>query len=172
MRIAITGKPGSGKTTLCLKIFDRLKKIEGVVVSGIITKEVREKGRRVGFLFYDLDDGEEVWLAHVDNPTSVRVGRYGVFVENIRQIAKKFRDKKADVLIVDEIGPMELKSNDFIEAVKELMERDSSLIFTIHLRSKHPLLERIRREFKVFVIDEGNRDKLPDQILELWRELG
>ncbi len=166
MRIAITGKPGSGKTTLCEKIFSELKG----TASGIITKEVRERGRRVGFVFHDLNDGEEIWLAHKDNPSPIRVGKYGVFVENIEKISEKlYRYMDADVLIVDEVGPMELKSSSFIRVMGKVLERNRSTIVTIHLRSKHPLLEKIRREFRVFFIDEGNRDRVFKDIMDLIR---
>ncbi len=164
MKIAITGKPGSGKTTLCEKIFSEL---EGKA-SGIITREVRERGVRVGFVFYDLSDGEEIWLAHKDNPSSVRVGKYGVFVENIDRVSEKlYRYIGAEVLIVDEVGPMELKSPSFIRVVEKAMERNKPTIFTIHLRSRHPLLERIRKEFRVFLIDEKNRESVFENIMSL-----
>lgn len=151
MKIAITGKPGSGKTTLCLKIFERLKSFNA---TGIVTKEVRKDGRRIGFIFLDLEDGEELWLAHVENPSDVRVGKYGVFVENIDRIAEKLREKreklercqnrekcekKSEVLIIDEIGPMEMKSQAFVDTIRDIIDTSKgTLIFTIHLKSRHP----------------------------------
>jgi nucleoside-triphosphatase len=163
VRIAITGKPGCGKTTLCLKIFQRLK--GKLKISGVVTREVRERGRRIGFLFCDLSTGEEMWLAHVKNPSKIRVGKYGVYVENIGIISERLRNRDAEVMIVDEIGPMELKSLDFVRAIEDLINEKKTLIFTIHLRAKHPLLERIRREFKVFYIDEKNRDDVFEDII-------
>jgi len=162
VKIAITGKPGSGKTTICERIFSELRGR----ASGVITREVREKGRRVGFIFYDLNDGEEIWLAHKDNPSPIRVGKYGVFVENIEKISEKlYRYMDVEVLIVDEVGPMELKSPSFIRVMEKVLERDKSTILTIHLRSKHPLLEKIRRKFRVFFIDERNRDRILEEIV-------
>ncbi len=165
MRIAITGKPRSGKTTLCEKIFEELR---GSDIKGIITKEVRERGMRIGFKFYDLSDEEEIWLAHKDNPSPIRVGKYGVFVENIEKISEKlYQYVDADVLIVDEVGPMELKSPSFIRVIEEIMKRNGTTILTIHLKSRHPILERIRKEFRVFLIDEVNRDRVFHEIVEL-----
>jgi nucleoside-triphosphatase len=167
VRIAITGKPGCGKTTLCMRIFQRLK--DEFKISGVVTREVREKGKRIGFLFHDLSTGEEIWLAHVENPSQTRVGKYGVYVENISIISNRLKHRDAEVMIVDEIGPMELKSFDFVRAIEELLDGKKTLIFTIHLKSKHPLLERIRREFRVFYIDEKNRDAVLEDIIAALR---
>jgi len=61
VRLAVTGRPGVGKTTLCMKVYNALK--DEMVVKGFITREVREKGVRVGFKLVDLASGEESWLA-------------------------------------------------------------------------------------------------------------
>jgi len=44
----LTGRPGIGKTTVLLRIVEKLKK-EGLKVDGLISREVREDGARVGF---------------------------------------------------------------------------------------------------------------------------
>jgi len=154
VRIAVTGRPGIGKTTLCLKVYNALKDV--LNIEGFITLEVRERGRRIGFKLHDLSSGEELWLAKVGEGTP-RVGKYVVFLDSIDVFAEKIENWQADLIILDEIGPMELKSRKFISAVENLLSRDN-LLFTIHYKSKHPLVERIRRDFKVFVLDERNRD--------------
>ena len=76
LRIAVTGKPGIGKTTLCLAVFRALMKEKRI--SGFITREVRENNVRKGFKLINLNTGEEKWLAHVKIRSNVRVGKYGV----------------------------------------------------------------------------------------------
>ncbi|MCS7121618.1 MAG: NTPase [Archaeoglobaceae archaeon] len=161
MRIAITGRPGVGKTTVCLKVFERVKSADGFV-----TLEVREKGQRIGFKIKSLQSGKEVWLAKVGEG-KYKVGKYAVFVENLD---KFLEDEKfeAEILIVDEIGPMELKSKKFVEFVeKEVLTRKKVLV-SVHYKSTHPLAEKVRREFKLFTVDEENRGKLVDEIVKLW----
>jgi len=163
VRVAVTGRPGVGKTTLCLKVFDALR--DELDVKGFVTKEVRVSGRRVGFKLVDLVSGESLWLARVDAKSPVRVGRYGVLLESIDEFAERIESyRDADLIIIDEIGPMELKSRRFVEAVEGIVDRDG-LLFTIHLKSQHPLLRRIRSEFEVLTLTEENRDRMVEEVV-------
>lgn len=163
MKVAVTGRPGVGKTTLCLKVYEALK--DRLDVRGFVTKEVRVGGRRIGFKLIDLTSKESAWLAKVDSDSPVRVGKYGVLVESIDAFAEKiYSYRDADLIIIDEIGPMELKSRKFVEAIKSIMDRDG-LLFTIHLKSQHPLLRKIRAEFEVLTLTEENRDKLAKEVI-------
>ncbi len=165
MKIAVTGKPGIGKTTLCLKVYQKLK--DKIKVDGFITKEVRDRGIRIGFKIVDLKSGEEFWLAKV-GIGKVKVGKYVVFVENVDRFADKIREFKGDLIIVDEVGPMELKSEKFIEAVNELVDSRENLLFTVHYKSKHWLVEKIRKNFKLYVLNEENRNKIADEIADAY----
>jgi len=162
VRIAVTGRPGIGKTTLCLKVYNSLKDV--MDISGFVTFEVRRGGTRIGFKLRDLKSNKELWLARVGSGR-VKVGKYAVFVESIDQFARLIRDyKSSEFVIIDEIGPMELKSDYFVSEVQDLMKRDN-LLFTIHYKAKHPLLERIRNEFELYVLNEQNRDRIAEEII-------
>jgi len=163
VRIAVTGRPGIGKTTLCLKVYDGLK--EKLRISGFVTKEVREGFRRVGFKLIDLSGGREVWLARVGEG-KVKVGEYAVFVDNLENFLRSV-DMYCDLLIIDEVGPMELKSRKFVDFMVDAMEMENVLV-TIHYRSKHWLIERIRRTFKVYTIDERSRDVVAREIVRSY----
>ncbi|RLI78514.1 nucleoside triphosphatase [Archaeoglobales archaeon] len=161
MKIAITGKPGIGKTTACLKVYEALK--DKISIEGFITCEVREKRRRVGFKIRELKTQNEKWLAKVGDG-KIKVGKYVVFVDAVDEISENIANYNADLIIIDEIGPMELKSRKFIEAVEKLINEDNNLLFSIHLRSNHPLLQKIRSSFEVFMLDEKNRNTIPFEI--------
>ncbi len=51
--LLITGPPGIGKTTILLKTVTILKE-RGLNVGGMLSREVRENGARVGFEILDL----------------------------------------------------------------------------------------------------------------------
>ncbi len=170
MKIAVTGRPGIGKTTLCLKVYDALK--DNLEIEGFVTREVRERGVRIGFKLIDLKSGEEAWLAKVGYRSPFKVGKYGVILESIDRFAERIEGyANADLIILDEIGPMELKSRKFVEAVEGILDRDN-LLFTIHLKSQHPLLKRIRSEFEVITLSEENRNAVAEEIVRRFAHDG
>lgn len=164
MRVAVTGKPGTGKTTLCLKVHEALK--DRVDIGGFITREVRRGGKRVGFRIVDLRTGEELWLARVGEG-KFRVGRYAVFVENLEDCIEKSLNPECELLIIDEVGPMELKSGKFVDIVDKLTHRENMLV-TVHYKSRHWLVEKIKRDFKLYVIDEKNRNYVAEEIIKSY----
>jgi len=68
-------------------------------------------------------------------------------------------------VVIDEIRPMELKSEEFISAVEEVLESDRHVLTVLHRSSRHQLAQRVREEFEVLTVDEGNRDDLPEKII-------
>ncbi len=165
MKIAVTGRPGIGKTTLCLKVYERLK--NKIDIDGFVTKEIRERGVRVGFKIIDIRSGDEIWLAKV-GIGKVKVGKYVVFVENMDKYSERIRDFSGDLVIVDEVGPMELKSQKFVNAINDLIEEKENLLFTVHYKSKHWLVEKIKKSFKLYILNEINRDRIAEEIVNAY----
>ncbi len=160
MKVAITGKPGIGKTTACLRIYEALK--EKLKISGFVTKEVRVGRERVGFEIIELGSNFKIKLAEkgVGYP---RVGKYRVFVDNIDKISERISED-SDLIIIDEVGPMELKSKLFVERVSKLIHSDKNIILTIHYKLKHPLLDEIRSSFDLIKLDYQNRDRVVEDV--------
>jgi len=163
IREGITGKPKIGKSTIIKEVIRRLK-VEGMAVGGMLTSDIHESGRRVGFSIEDINSGVIGILAHV-HQRGPKVGKYGVNLTDLDSIgANSIKDVVASpdiaVILVDEIGPMELKSMRFIAAVEEAMKSDKNLIVSVHQRSEHELVRRIKRDFKIIVVTEENRDEI------------
>lgn len=140
-RVFITGRPGIGKSTLFNKIVDLAKKA-GCRVGGITAPEVRESGRRVGFLLVDLMSGKSVVLASVYIRRGPRVGRYTVNPEagvfGSQAVERALRE--ADIVAIDEIGPMELLLAELRSAIVKALKSDKPLLAVVHarLRSRDP----------------------------------
>jgi len=86
--LLITGSPGSGKTTVLLNAIEALK-VRGYSVGGMISREVRTCGTRVGFEILDLSNGRRGWLAHVNQKQGPRVGRYHVNLDDLNNIGAR-----------------------------------------------------------------------------------
>ncbi len=167
MKILMTGTPGCGKTTLCEKLVNTLK-VEGRRVGGVLSKETREGGVRVGFKLVDIATGREGILAHVSGK-GPEVGKYKVNLAGIEDIGvasieRAIRDGM--FLFIDEIGPMELHSKKFVEAVGKAFESELDVLATIHYRSKHPLVEKLKHSegVELLVLDQGNRDMIFEDV--------
>jgi len=176
--ILLTGRPGIGKTTVLLRIVDELKK-RNLLVDGFISREFREHGRRVGFKIISLSDGREGWLAHVKRPTGPRIGKYKVCIEDLESIgvdAILRAIDRADVIVIDEIGPMELLSRRFRRAVHEAFKSGKAILGTIHYRIRDSFISEFKDKMDITVIEVTieNRDVLPlriaSEILKVMRQ--
>ena len=158
-----------------LKVVEELRK-RGVAVGGMISREVREGGRRVGFEIIDLATGRRGWLAHVNQPTGPRLGRYRVNLADLEGVGVKAIEdavREADVVVIDEVGPMELFSGRFVEAVRAALASPKPVLGTIHYRARGPLLDEIRasREARIITVSLQNRDRLPSEVAAMVLEL-
>jgi nucleoside-triphosphatase len=166
VRILLEGRPGSGKSTVVRRLAELLEQ-EGVSFGGFVTDELREHGRRVGFAVADLA-GERDVLAHVELPGPPRVGRYGVDLEAFERVALPALDPRRKVVLVDELGKMELASAPFREAFSEVWERANAVVATVHV-FRHPFTDALKQEAEVVRVEARGRDALPRQLAERLR---
>lgn len=168
LRFLIKGPPKIGKTVAVQRLVALLAE-QGVAVSGFLTHEVRERGRRVGFVVRDLA-GPEAMLAHQDFQTEVQVGRFGVDVLAFERVAlpalRRVQDSSA-VVVIDELGRMELASEAFIDAVDNVLTTSVPVVATVHVHA-HPVTDALQQRADVqrIIVTEGNRDELPQRLFE------
>ena len=163
LRLLLEGRPGSGKTTAAARLVE-LVRAHGMSVSGFLTRELREGGERVGFALETLD-GRRGMLAHIGMRGGVRVGRYGVVLDDLERLAIPALSADADLIVADELGKMELASGPFHDAVAALFERPVAAVATVHT-SAHPFTDELKSRTSVSVLQltHANRDELPTQI--------
>jgi len=158
LKILIAGPPGSGKTTLITRITKRISQ----PMSGFITQEIRERGRRKGFAIRTLD-GREGVLAHIGIRSGSRVGRYGVDLETLERLALPVMTpgEPDRLVVIDEIGKMECLSAPFRETVAALLDSDQDLLATIS-QGGGPFIQGIKNRPGVELVrlTEANREGL------------
>ena len=135
----------------------------------MICSEVREGGVRVGFEIMDLSTGTRGWLAHVNQPKGPKIGKYHVNLTDLDVIgvgAILDALQNADILAVDEIGPMELSSTAFSKALVKAVESSKPIIGTIHYGLKNSILDSIkkREETEILKVTYKNRESLHNLI--------
>ena len=166
MNILLTGEPGIGKTTLIVQILDAIKDLQ---VVGFYTREIRQGGIRKGFELIDFG-GSKRLLSHVNIKSPFRVGKYGVDIKGFDSFLEgiEFLDPSTDLIVIDEIGKMELHSTKFNTLIGQILDSDISLIATVALRDtgifghiKH------RPDVTLFKMTRQNRKRLLDDIMLL-----
>jgi nucleoside-triphosphatase len=168
--ILVTGRPGVGKTTLIRRVLDALS----IDAGGFYTHEIRERARRVGFAITDLTGASGI-LAHVDRDDGHRVGKYRVNREDLERIgvpAIRAAVEEARLVVMDEIGRMELCSEAFQDAVLTALGSPVPVLGTIQDR-RNAFLDavRAREDVEIVRVDESNRDRLAGDLVDRVRGL-
>lgn len=156
--ILFTGLPGCGKSTVVEKIVQRIKRPS----TGFFTREMRASGRRVWFSITTLDGSHGV-LAHTDIRSRFRVGRYGVNLPDIDQIAvpAMVPESETVVVVVDEIGKMECFSALFRQTLIKVLDSANTVVGSISLKGD-AFIKAIKKRPDTLLIpvSEKNRDGL------------
>lgn len=171
----ITGRPGSGKSTLVRSVLSALK-AQGFTPGGLITPEIRQSGQRVGFKLIDLTTRTERILAHVRQPAGPRIGRYRVSLENLEFMTELSLERallQADFLVIDEIGPMEVFSSRFQTAVLNAFSSNKPLLATIHQRTTTGFIGELKRRPDVILweITPENRETVKSELINRLVEI-
>ena len=175
-KIGITGMPHVGKTETLKRIIGFLEEA-GYSCQGMITEPIIENDERVGFEVKNWKTGEKGVFAHIDFEEKEKVGKYGVDINpletiGIPAIEQAITDENVHIIIIDEIGKMEMLSEPFCEIVVAALDSDKPIMVTLHKKSRTPLLQDVRRrdDIRILEVTPVNRNLLPYKIDKIMRE--
>lgn len=170
--ILLTGQPGIGKTTAVRKVIGLIEEYSG----GFYTREVLSNDRRIGFEIITLE-GNTACLATKNLqklfPNEILFGSYKINLDTINLVAVPsliYAIKNKKVVIVDEIGPMEIFSGTFCETILDILKINNTLVFGTIVQHSNPFADIVKTHPRVTLktITLENRDKLA---LEVYSEL-
>jgi len=166
--LLLTGKPGTGKTAIIKEAIAKTKLKAG----GFYTEEIRIGNIRQGFRIISLD-GREAILAHINISSPYHIGKYKIDIESLNKVgvpAIQRASKECDLVVIDEIGKMELLSPQFREAMLQAINNGKKVLGTIMLNPQ-PLVDEIKchPEVKVLLVINSNRNRVLKEILN-WLE--
>lgn len=173
--ILLTGQIGSGKSTVAARLV-ALAKARGLRCDGLLCPaHVDGEGRKVGIDGLRLGTGERRHLADRD------LSRPGVCFGTWRfepgalewslQVVMGAIGARPDLLVVDEIGPMELlEGRGLAPVIPEIQAGEIPLAVILVRRGfLAPLVERLAGcALKVYEVTPESRDALPEQIAAEW----
>lgn len=162
--VLFTGLPGCGKSTLIEKVVEGINRPG----TGFFTRELREKGHRVGFSINTLD-GKQGLLAHQDIKGRYRVGRYGVNLDDIDRVAVPSMIPASEdmVVVIDEIGKMECFSPLFRATLIQILNSKNLVIGFIALKGDL-FIQQIKKRKDILLIHVSyqNRDRLVNKFFD------
>jgi len=165
MKILLTGPPRTGKTTLVCRVAELLTK----PYAGFYTEEILEQGKRVGFSLKTFS-GRTGVLSHIDFKSKLRVAKYRVSLTDLEEIALPEIEegiKQKNVILIDEIGKMELFSAKFRQIVLQILNSNLSFLGTI-VYAHHPWADQIkkRKDIELIEVTPKNRDQLAQELTQ------
>ena len=160
--ILLTGPPRSGKSTLIEKVVKKIKR----PATGFLTRELREKDKRVGFLIETIA-GKTGILAHENIKSNCRVGKYKVNLQDLEQIAVPsiLPSSSDQIVVVDEIGKMECFSRLFRETLLRVLSSENQVIGSIALKGDR-FIQNIKNRDDVALVSITEKTK--DAALEFF----
>ena len=149
MRLLVVGEPKSGKTSWCRQYIDRQRQ-SGCSVGGVLCQAVHKQGQRVGSDAVDLITGQEVRFARLSGYRCFKggevVGDYTISREGIsfaRGAIKRAVESRCGLVVVDEVGPLELSSKGLMPAVELALASPVDTLIVV----RSSLREALQRRF-------------------------
>jgi nucleoside-triphosphatase THEP1 len=169
--ILLTGKREAGKTHLCQRVVEGTRS-RGYACAGVLSRPLIQDGEKVGIILVDVASREERLLATADQvPGEVRWGRYSFVSSTLTWGAELlFRATPCDLLVVDELGPLELElGQGLVKCLDVLAEGEFALALVV---VRPTLVDEVRRRLQgegvdVLEVTLENRDRLPGEVLSL-----
>ena len=124
-----TGPKHSGKTESVQRIAEKLKK-ENFKIAGFTAPSVYEGAFLLGFDLVDINSGKRVKFAR-RKPAAERFQFSEKGFEFGRKILRNPDVENADLIIIDEFGPMELHGGGWRDDVDRLLEKNLCLLMVV-----------------------------------------
>ena len=186
-KIGITGLPRSGKSAVLDKVVSmiiderkadsraRMRGAAANIIGGMRTEAIIENGERVGYACVDILSGDRGVMAHREIDSRNRILGFGIDPSELDKVAVPAIQNaigNCEILVIDEVGKFSVESEGFVAAVREALEYDMPTLLTLHKKSRHPLLQDIRRrdDGRILEVTPVNRALLPYKILKLILE--
>jgi nucleoside-triphosphatase len=168
MRILLTGRPGLGKTTVCSRVVE-IARERGLTCCGLLTHQSRKEKEAASLIVEDLSTGERRVLAKkrgdMDGGEGV-ISCSFIFDRDSIEFGKRALEKDGDLLVIDEVGNLEIRGEGFTNAMDAFSSRGNSIL-VVRSELGEIISERLKCSFREVKIGEKNRDDLPEAIFDM-----
>jgi iron complex transport system ATP-binding protein len=146
----ITGPKAGGKTTFTERFIEQLK-INKINIAGILSKRVIEGSETTGYDLMNIQTGNTLeFLRQAGAGQEGNIGRFMINESGLndgREILNSLAQKESKLVIIDEVGLLELSNDGWAECINLLM------------KSQNHILMAVRDKFVEEVIKKWNLDE-------------
>jgi len=167
----ITGKIGSGKTSLIQKLIQKFW-LENIPVSGIYSARILENEKTTGYDIVNISTGKSVkFLRDHGDENQPQIGKFYIDSEGIKIGNEILMNSKSKLIIIDEIGKLELEDRGWAPSLKQLVTGSKSHLL---ISVREEVINEVTEKFKIspeiiFKIEEQNAEDLFTLILNELR---
>ncbi|HSM46568.1 MAG TPA: nucleoside-triphosphatase [Draconibacterium sp.] len=142
----ITGKIGSGKTTLIQKLIQKFR-FENILVSGIYSARILENDKTTGYDVVDISTDEtEKFLRDRGNEDQQRIGKFYIDSNGEQKGNEILMNSQSKLIIIDEIGKLELEDRGWAHSLEQLVtDSKSNLLLSV----REEVLYEVTEKFKI-----------------------
>jgi nucleoside-triphosphatase THEP1 len=142
----VTGKIGSGKTSLIKKIVHDLQQ-DKISVSGIYSPRILENGVTTGYDIVHISTGEtEKFLRQQGNENQQRIGKFYIVAEGLKKGNEILMNTLSKLIIIDEIGKLELEGGGWAPSLEQLIANSKSHLL---LSVREEVIDEVFEKFKI-----------------------
>ncbi len=128
-----TGPKHSGKTTATFELVQKVRSA-GFTVAGLLAPSVHDQDRLIGFDAVDLHTSHRAVLTRIGAEGTQQIGAFTFLHEGIafgHEVLTRPAALTADLVIVDEFGPLELGGEGWRDDVEALLSDAAGLLLLV-----------------------------------------
>ena len=130
----LTGSLGQGKTTQLQKILEILKEND-IPAGGIYSPKIMEDNVTIGYDIVNIMNNErKIFLRQSGDESFNKIGRFYIFTSGLQigiEALKPSANVNNKIVIIDEIGQLELGNNGWASSIQDLIENANSHILLV-----------------------------------------
>ncbi len=166
----ITGAIGQGKTA-CVQQILKMAAAANIPVAGIYSPRIVEQGETVGYDVVDIESGSrEPFLRSTGDEAYEKIGRFQIFPQGLHLGRCALADARAarnHLVIVDEVGKLELDDKGWLPELVPLLESGNTMVMTV----RDVFAEMVIRNLKiaptaVYNQSDNSNENIADMIVK------
>lgn len=145
--VILAGGMNTGKTTAVRDLVSQLQR-EKVDVGGFCSPGIWREGQKVGYTLHDFHSSNDIPLATwQDGTRGIRQGRFLFLDEGLRGGREALeRSMSSSVIVLDEIGPLELRGEGFAKALERIVSTYGGVSLLV---VRNSLVESVIHQFRL-----------------------